>query len=98
MMQLQSLVIQDPLRFGISGKENLESPIQEEPLNPVCPHPSPDCVRGFDKEKGNPAFLKFQGAAQTGQSASDNDHFGFPFHSVLPLNQFFINLLTDSQG
>ncbi len=55
-MQVQLLVIQNPLRFRVSGKQDLESSVQEKPFHPVRPHPSSHSIGCLEKSKGN-SFL-----------------------------------------
>jgi len=58
-MEVQSLVVQGPPRFRISGEENLKPPVQKESLDLVRPDPASHSIRGFEEENGNPFLMKF---------------------------------------
>ena len=98
MMQLQRLVIQDPLRFGISGKENLESPIKEEPFHPVRPHPPPIPSDASRRRKGTPLSLSFRAQHKPASPPPTTITSAFPSTRSSLLNKLFYQSFYRSAG
>jgi hypothetical protein len=83
IMQVQRLVIQNPLRFRVSGQKDLKSPVKEKPFRPVRAHPSTHSVQCLNQEKANPFLMKSKRTAKARKSSSYDNHIAFRGHSIL---------------
>lgn len=73
--ELECVVIEYALGFGIGGEEDLEAAIESEAVDYVGADASAGGVGGFENAERDAALLEAEGAAEAGDSGSDNSNF-----------------------
>jgi hypothetical protein len=68
------MVVEDLLRFGVTGQKDLKSAIQLEPIHPIGANPASNAVRLLQNQILNALPLETPGTAQASQTRTDNDH------------------------
>lgn len=70
----EAVVIEEAPTFGIGVEEDLEAPVEEEPLDPVGADTSPRLIRGLEEAALATGPGEGNGAAQAGEAGTDNGH------------------------
>jgi len=77
LLEIQGLIIEELLGFGIGGDEDLEAAVQEEAVDNVGADAASDGVRSFEKEEGDVVGVEVGGGGKAGEASADDNDSGF---------------------
>ncbi len=72
--QVQSLLIQEPFRFRVSGLKNFEAAIQLESVDAIRANPAANAVRSLEEQEAKPRLLDTWSAADPGKTSTNDQH------------------------
>lgn len=77
LLEIQGLIIEELLGFGIGGDEDLEAAVQEEAVDNVGADAASDGVGSFEEEEGDVVGVEVGGGGKTGEASADDNDSGF---------------------
>jgi len=80
--QIESVVIEGALGFGISSEQNLKAAIEQKTIHFIGPNAAADAIGGFHDLERNASVGQMTGAGETGETGADDQHIRTDGHSL----------------